>query len=100
MKVYEYINKLKGTNSTPDDMKAWAYNNRILICCLEDLLELNVKYPKTLKVKAKRLCKEVKGDCRICLDTFFDCDIEEDQPVKQKTVKQIKGQINLFKEGD
>jgi hypothetical protein len=97
-KVYEYLNKLKGTNETAEHIKNWAYDNRAICCCLEDFLELDCKYPKTLKTKAKQICKEVKGDCRKCLDTFFVCNVEEDRPPEPKIIKQIKGQVDLFKE--
>ena len=76
MKVYELINQLKGTSATLEQIKKWSYMNRIEPCALEDGLDLDCEYPQVLADAALKSCAE-KTDCYVCLNTFFDTEIEE-----------------------
>jgi hypothetical protein len=75
VKVFEYINQLKGTNASIDTIKDWSYNNRIPPCSLQEGLELEAEYPKVLTDKTNEICKQVEMDCYKCLDVFFESEI-------------------------
>ena len=60
MKVYEKLNKLKGTKATMEQIYNWAYNNRILPCEIGEELELKDKSLYNEKLQA--LSESVEQD--------------------------------------
>jgi hypothetical protein len=74
MKVWEICNKLKGTESSKEQIAAWAYINRICPVIFKEGLEVN-NYPKKMKKLAIELCS--KENCgNDCLDKFLESELE------------------------
>jgi hypothetical protein len=70
MKIFEQINKLKGTNATKEQIASWSYMNRYCPIMFEEGLDLDCEYPKELYEVAQGYCKI--NDCgHECLDLFL-----------------------------
>ena len=76
MKVYELLNKLKGTNSNLEQIKQWSYMNRIPPCNLEDGLELDCEFPESLNRLIDEVCAKSKHCQAECLETFFEMEVD------------------------
>ena len=75
MQVWEYINKLKGTNATLDQIKSWSYMNRESPCHFPNplnALELKDGIPPKFDYFIKKWCNSIKGDCDKCFAEFFE----------------------------
>ena len=79
MKVYEYINQLKGTNATLEQIKTWSYMNRV--CPIdfrepENGLELENGIPEKFDYFIRLWCNKT-ANCQECYDRFFELEMPD-----------------------
>ena len=76
MKVWEYLNKLKGTCATLEQIKSWSYMNKVAPCDFrepENGLELENGLDESFDGFIDQWCKKV--DCEQCYREFFELEL-------------------------
>lgn len=78
MKVWEWCNKVKGTDATKEQIAKWSYMNRICPIEFEQGLELKEgKFPAQTAEIAQAICAASKCDAE-CLDKFLESEVPND----------------------
>ena len=79
MKVWEYMNKLKGTNATLEQIKTWSYMNKEAPCDFREPmngLEIDGGIPESFERFIGQWCALI-NDCDRCYKEFFELEIPE-----------------------